>query len=153
MGHLKSATAVFGILVVATLMAEAVYGQNESGPAWLFTRSLRVGGALFQVAVADSPEKRRHGLSGVRIMGSSEGLYFMYPTPRLLLLWMKDMQFPIDIVWIDRDHRVVHIRENVAPETFPTVFSSQQPAQYALEINAGAVGETGIAIGDIVTLR
>lgn len=114
---------------------------------------LRVGAAAFRVAVADSDKERRRGLSGVHTMDPSEGLYFVYPTPRPLHFWMKEMQFPIDILWIGNDHKVVHIVENVGPETFPTVFHWPHPAQYALEINAGRAREVGIAIGDMVVFH
>lgn len=141
------------LFLVATLIAAPVHGQDESGSARSFTRWLEVGAAAFRVAVADADDERRRGLSDVPTMGSSEGLYFVYPAPRLLSFWMKDMRFAIDILWIDKHHRIVHIAENVVPETFPTIFSGPQPAQYALEINAGRAREAGIAIGDRVLLR
>ena len=143
---------MLGITAVVLLIGELVHGQDQGTPAWLFTRSLQVGDAAFQVAIADSADERMRGLSGVPTMGSNEGLYFVYPTPRPLLFWMKDMRFSLDIVWIDERQRVVDIMEDVTPETFPTIFSSPRIAQYALEINAGRARETGIEIGDTVIL-
>lgn len=153
MKWVKNARVMLAIIVVAALTAEPIYGQSDEGPAWSFTRLLRVGDALFQVAVADSVEKRMQGLSGVPAMGANEGLYFMYSTPQPLAFWMKDMRFPIDIVWIDQNQRVIHIMENLTPQTYPRVFGPRRPAQYVLEINAGRARETGIAVGDSVRLQ
>ncbi len=153
MAHLKKATAVLGIIVAAALIAAPGHGQKEGAQSWLFTRPLQVGDTTFNVAVADSAEERKRGLSGVRAMGPNQGLYFVFPRAYLLSFWMKDMRFAIDIVWIDSAHRVIHMIENVTPETFPMVFTVQQPAQYALEIKAGRARAAGIKIGDTVSLH
>lgn len=146
--------AALAMIVVGALSAaEPAHSESEGAQPWSFRRLLQVGDTTFSVAVADSAEERNRGLSGVRAMGPNQGLYFVFPSARPLSFWMKDMQFPIDIVWIDSDHRVIHMMENVSPGTFPMVFTVQQPAQYALEINAGRARATDIRIGDTVRLH
>lgn len=153
MEYLRNLMVILAIAAVATLTGDGVHGQTESAPPWSFMRTLRVGDTSFKVAVADSADERMRGLSGLRRMEPNEGLYFVFPTPRPLTFWMKDMQFLLDIAWIDKHHRIIQIMENVAPETFPAWLVSLQPAQYALEINAGRARETDIEIGDVVTLQ
>ncbi|MEZ4200325.1 MAG: DUF192 domain-containing protein [Candidatus Paceibacterota bacterium] len=67
-------------------------------------------------------------------------------------IWMKDMLFPIDIIWIDNDLTVIHIEENVTPETYPAVFRPTEPARFVLEVNAHFVDQFQIKVGDPVTI-
>ena len=65
---------------------------------------------------------------------------------------MKDMNYAIDIIWADQEGKIVHIEENVTPDTFPNTFSSPSPAWFVVEANAGFVAQHGIAIGDKIVL-
>jgi uncharacterized membrane protein (UPF0127 family) len=76
------------------------------------------------------------------ILKSSEreddpGLLFVFDEPGLHGIWMKDMRFPIDILWLDDAFQVVDVRKNVAPDSYPTVFKPTKPARYVLEVTAG----------------
>ncbi|MGF1613501.1 MAG: DUF192 domain-containing protein [Gammaproteobacteria bacterium] len=144
--------ALLALIALSTGVPEQAVADSECARPWSFAHTLRVGEASFNVAVASTGQERMRGLSGVCPMAANEGLYFVFPAPGLLPFWMKDMRFPLDIVWIDAQHRVIHIRDNVAPETFPAVFAAEQPARYVLEINAGRAREAGIQVGDVATL-
>jgi len=48
------------------------------------------------------------------------------------------------MVWLNSDKQVVHIEENVAPETYPELFCPDEPAQYVLEVEAGRARQIGI---------
>ena len=63
------------------------------------------------------------------------------------------MRFSLDIIWLDETLKVVDVRENIAPETYPQAFHPKQPAYYVLEMNAGAAGKNGIGIGSVLTLE
>ena len=65
---------------------------------------------------------------------------------------MKDMNFPIDVIWLDENYRVVDIAQDVRPDSFPKVFDPQGPAKYILEVNAGFSGRNNIKIGDRLEL-
>ena len=58
------------------------------------------------------------------------------------------MKFPIDIIWIGEDKKIVDIKTNISPQTFPEIFTSRQPARYVLEVNSGWVDENKIEIED-----
>lgn len=57
---------------------------------------------------------------------------------------MKDMNFPIDIVWIGEDWKVVSINTLVNPDTYPEVFYPALPVKYVLELNSGEASILGI---------
>ena len=61
--------------------------------------------------------------------------------------------FPIDIVWIGEDMRIVGITKNVSPETFPEVFRPPLPARYVLETKSGLADTRAIEIGEYITPR
>jgi len=63
---------------------------------------------------------------------------------------MKDMNFPIDILWINDGKEIVEIVENVAPDTFPETFYPKELAQYVVETRAGWVKESDVQPGDKV---
>ena len=67
-------------------------------------------------------------------------------------IWMKDMNYAIDIMWVDEAGTIVHIEEGIAPETFPESFGSPTPAWYVIEAAAGFVAANQIMRGDQVLL-
>ena len=79
-------------------------------------------------------------------------MLFKYDEPGIYGIWMKDMKFAIDVIWLDGGYRVIKIAENVRPDSFPKVFEPNQPALYVLEVNAGFAARNGIKAGDKVEL-
>jgi uncharacterized membrane protein (UPF0127 family) len=100
--------------------------------------------------VAASAYSREKGLSGRRSLPLSEGMLFVFNEPEYYSMWMKDMHFPIDIVWIDKQYQIVGIAKNVDPSTYPQQFKPALPSSYVLEINAGLADEYELAPGDSV---
>ena len=74
----------------------------------------------------------------------------MFDEAGIYAFWMKDMMFPIDIIWLDEGFRVVAIAENAAPSSFPNLFTPSSPAQYVLEVPSGFVRTTTTRIGEYV---
>ena len=65
---------------------------------------------------------------------------------------MKDMLFPLDIIWISSDFHIVHIEKNLSAQTYPTIYYPNAPAEYVLEISAGESDKNNIKIGDLVKI-
>lgn len=107
-----------------------------------------IKGVPIQISVADTPAEREQGLSGRPSLAENEGLLFLFDTPGEYGFWMKEMRFPIDILWFSEEGNVVHIEEQLQPDTYPTVFSPQAPSLYVLEVPAGFVERHQIKIGD-----
>lgn len=112
-----------------------------------------VGGVDVRVMLADTPQKRTRGLSGSAGLDSDEGMLFIFPKDGIYGFWMKDMHFAIDILWLSSDGTVVHIEENVSPESYPASFDPGKPARYVLELQAGFAKAHNIAAGDVATIR
>lgn len=105
---------------------------------------------VLEIQIADTPELQSLGLSGRDGLLRTQGLLFIFKKEGYYPFWMKDMLFPIDMIWIDANKKIVHIEHNVSPDTYPRSFASPQLATYVLETAAGIAKEKGIKVGDIV---
>lgn len=103
-----------------------------------------------RVSVADTDGARRQGLSGVKELSADEGMLFIFEKTGDYIFWMKDMNFPIDIMWIDEDLRIVHIEENKKPEYYPERYGSPTSARLVLETNAFFAKTFNLQVGDRV---
>jgi uncharacterized membrane protein (UPF0127 family) len=65
---------------------------------------------------------------------------------------MQDMLFPIDIVWLSKDWRVVGMVKDFRPESFPQTVEPPQPVQYVLEVNAGLTDQLNVKVGDVASV-
>ncbi len=92
-----------------------------------------------RVEIADTAEERREGLMHRRRLEVGRGMLFVYPEPLSPSFWMKNMRFPLDMIFIGEDQRIKTIREKVPPcQTDPCkIYSSPYPARYVLEVPGG----------------
>jgi uncharacterized membrane protein (UPF0127 family) len=114
---------------------------------------LHIGSINIPVEIAKTEAAREKGLSSRPSLDKNKGMLFIFSKSDFHQFWMRDMNFPIDIIWIN-DGKVVGITPNVSNDfdsVGPQVYSPPQPAQYVLEVNAGFSAEKNIEIGDFVT--
>lgn len=106
-----------------------------------------VGEKDILVEVANTTAKRNLGLSGRETLPEKEGLLFVFKETGRHLFWMRDMRFPIDIIWINERLVVVGVIENINPTTFPETFEPTEPIKYVLETNAGWAKQNNVTRG------
>lgn len=133
-------------------IAVVVYSVFDRSHVVSPARMISIGGVAVQVEIADTDAERARGLSGHAPLGDLAGMLFIFPEEGLYSFWMRDMTFPIDILWLDAAGAVVHIEENVSPHTYPTAFTSGSPARYVLEVRAGFADQHDIEIGEVANL-
>jgi len=142
------------IFAVGLLVAVIIIGVALSfidGGATKRTR-VAIGGQTIYVEVADTTETQARGLSFRNSIGPNDGMLFVFDSPGNYGFWMKDMRFPIDIVWINND-KVVGFEENIDPQIGVQtedlkIYYPPEPVNRVLEIRAGGVGSLGIRTGD-----
>lgn len=112
-----------------------------------------VGGAGFGVELAITPDEQIQGLSDRPTLAPGSGMLFVYERQSRYSFWMKNMHFPLDIVWIGIRCTVVDVTLNAPPpepgqtlDQLP-LYSPVLPARYVLEINAGEADANGIRAG------
>jgi uncharacterized membrane protein (UPF0127 family) len=113
---------------------------------------LHIGEIPVRIEIADTDSERVRGLSGRNTLENIDGLLFIFPTDERHAIWMKDMKFPIDIIWISEDLKVIDITKNATPESYPAVYRPTTSARYALETDVHFSDAFGIAIGQTVQL-
>ena len=106
------------------------------------------------VEVADTPESRMTGLMNRDNLGGADGMLFIFDTLTPHSFWMKDVRFPLDIVWINED-RVVYIVESAEPSPAPPHknYTPTESANFVLELPSGTVLRDGIQIGAKVEIK
>lgn len=97
------------------------------------------------------PRQRELGLSGREHLPENSGMVFVFDQPATRCMWMKDMKFSLDIVWIDDNKSIIKVLKDVRPETFPTSFCTPD-TRYVLEVNNGVMDRLGIGVGDSLQL-
>ncbi len=113
---------------------------------------VRLRDATIAVTIADTREQMIQGLSLQKTLPPNSGVWFSFPESAPRGFWMKDMLFPIDIIWLNEHKTIVHIEHEVHPDSFPQTFSPPVPAQFVLEVPAGLSKQNGLLVGDTATL-
>jgi hypothetical protein len=106
----------------------------------------------FLVEVADTPAKRELGLMYRRDLPADRGMIFLFPEEAVQTFWMKNTPLPLDMIFIDSQHRIVGIVEQAAPFSLEPR-SVGRASQFVLEINGGLSRRYGIKAGDAVRFR
>lgn len=118
--------------------------------------SLIINNKKFNIDIAKSVEQKEKGLSIYDKLPLNKGMIFVFNTPEYYAFWMKDMKFPIDIIYI-RKNKIIDIFKNVpAPksenETLP-IIKPKETADMVFEINAGLSDKYNFKIGDLVEIK
>lgn len=141
------------VTLLVSLLASASQALAVEVNPPLPTGTLVIGGRVsVTVELARSGREKMRGLSGRTDLKAGCGMLFVYERPQPIGIWMKDMRFPLDILWI-RDGRVVHVEEH-APPLVPTgperVYTAT--GDLVLEVPAGFARSHKVRVGESVTL-
>lgn len=96
-------------------------------------------------------EEKVLGLSFRDSLPLKTGLLFVFTETNNPEIWMKDMKFAIDIIFVDKEGRIVQIFENATPESYfekpPRLFGTIESSRYVIEVPSGTVHDSGISAG------
>lgn len=141
---LSFAAAIITYVAPQTIPAPEEFGAvaDASGKTLI-----EIGNTWVSADVAITEAEREQGLSGRQALGVNEGMLFIHPSSGQFSYWMKDMLFPIDIIWINADRQIVGVTQNISPGSYPETFSPRVPILYALEVPAGFSNRNHIVPG------
>jgi hypothetical protein len=117
-------------------------------------QEVKIAGQSIKVDLAVTVSEQEQGLSGRVDLKDNEGMLFVFSKAGKYNFWMKDMNFPIDIIWIGEDMKVVYIKKDARPELYLETYgpnASAQPAKYVFEVVAGFSDKNNLKEGDSVT--
>lgn len=110
------------------------------------------------IYIADTPEEREAGLAAVPDLLSNQGMLFLFDEPQQPVFWMKDVDYPIDILWL-YDTTIIDSTTNLEPESPSTALENYQryapnvPVTAVLEVPAGFVQDQNITIGQVIEIQ
>jgi uncharacterized protein len=133
--------------VLVLLLAGAFYFYQSSA----CKDAVRISGECIVLEKVSSPQERAKGLSDRESMPKNHGMLFDFVQPGTRCMWMKDMRFSLDMIWLNKENRIVKIEENVSPNTYPHAFCAPG-AKYVIELNQGQAERLGLDIGEHVNL-
>jgi len=152
------ALIIIGIIVIGAGTLFLLSYNKPAGTSYTYAHAVvSVAGHDFRVEIADTLAKQELGLSGHTPLAADEGMFFDFATSAPRFFWMKDMTFPIDLLWINKGV-VTGFEENMQPEPGKTVFGlkvypSPGLSNQVLEVPAGTVARFGIKVGDEVNIK
>lgn len=143
---------IFILAVIAVIVGYISYSKNL--PETNFQQAC-INTKCFNIEVANTNEEKALGLSGREFLPENSGMLFPYPEGAIPGFWMKDMNFALDIIWINSGMRISEIVKNIepcSPDFCPIIFPSEEII-YVLEINSGLSNKYGLNTGDFIQLK
>lgn len=145
----------FVLVGIFFLLGFVLINQPDKNLAAENIRQVKIAGQTIKVDLALTKEEQAQGLSGRTHFGGKNGggnvgMLFVFEQPGLYPFWMKDMWFPIDIIWIEEGLKVVYIEKNASPSSYPKTFVSEENSKYVLEVPSGFSEENNLKVGDKV---
>lgn len=141
-----SVLPALAVLLLAGLLMPAGCSSDEDQP--LPTVSAR--GRTWQVETATNNAQRMRGLMDREYLPPDRGMLFVFEHPRVLRFHMENCLIPLDVAFMDANRTVVRIHTMTVEPGLASgkKYSSDSPALYALEVNAGALAQAGVRVGD-----
>lgn len=146
--HVRGYAEVFVaiVLVVGTISFGSLIDAHRTPQ-----NTLAMGGMVFKAEIVSSSAALEKGLSGRESLAPDAAMVFVFDTTKEWCFWMKDMQFSIDIIWLDEAKRIVHLEPELSPATYPEQYCPATPARYVAEVVAGSASQLGLKLGDQVS--
>lgn len=132
---MKKIFLIVSLSILITILAFLKYNYPDKK-----TPQVAINNHIFNLEIAKTEKEREIGLAKYKNIPQNFGMLFLFEKPDYYSFWMKNMKFPIDIIFI-RNNKIVTIFKNVSPpksngEFFP-IYRTQKLSDTVLEINAG----------------
>ena len=131
------AIVAFGVVAITAYQPKS--GGSKCG-VYRSDTTVIINATKIVTEVAQNSADRDKGLSGRSCIEPNHGMLFIFDKPGQYPFWMKDMKFPIDIIWIDSDKTIIHIENNLQPcssEVLRPTYKPNDASMYVLETVGG----------------
>lgn len=147
---------VFGLIGLILLLVIAFFFTQNYFGFFASKTTATIRDHSFTIDVAKTPKDKEIGLSSKKSIPTDYGMYFPFDKPDYYAFWMKNMSFPIDIIFL-RENKIVTIFADVTPPTTSNdnlpLYQPDEPATAVLEITAGLSKKYGFVKGDTITFK
>ena len=131
-----------------TTTGSAAPPAASAGPRIVFP-----DGTVIHVEIASDDPTREQGLMFRDRLAPDQGMIFLFPQNGVYPFWMKNTIIPLDMIWIDDQHRVNFVASDVPPckaDPCGNYGSTTVPSRYVLETAAGVAKKHNLAAGDVL---
>ncbi|HMS22480.1 MAG TPA: DUF192 domain-containing protein [Candidatus Levybacteria bacterium] len=158
---MKKVLLFYGLLVIVVIIFMLTRGTNFlnfGGGGGSSSTTATIQNKTYKLIVVKTEKDKQKGLSDRNSLPNDSGMLFIFQEKSKPAFWMKNMKFPIDILFIN-DTKIVDIVENAkAPSKEQNtaalpIYKPSEDSNYVLEVNAGEVKKNNIKKGDIVTFK
>lgn len=112
-------------------------------------------GQAVKLKLAVSAEEKAQGLGGIKSMPDFDGMLFIYNEPEQVDFWMYNMYFPLDIIYLGEDKKVLEVHEKQSPcvsaEECPSILSGSTDVKFVVEVPAGQAAKYQIVDGSMLS--
>jgi uncharacterized membrane protein (UPF0127 family) len=116
-------------------------------------KDVKIGSQVFRLEIADTQASREKGLSEREPINKNTGMLFDFKKYGDWRMWMVQMRFNIDIIWLNKEGEVLHIKKNAIPGSYPETYYAEQPSWYVIELLAGEADKNNIKEGNIIKIN
>ncbi len=161
MGKYKIFLFIFGLVLISISLFVILNLNNtdntvkeESDYALLSINNLDL-----KLEIADEPHEQQIGLMNRNninegsLVANSEGMIFIFEDETPRTFWMKNTYVTLDIIFLDKDKRVLNIEKDTLVNQTSEVYSSRGNSMYVIELEGGRSDEIGIKVGDRIDLQ
>lgn len=103
--------------------------------------------AVYEIEIAATKTACTQGLMYRESMAENRGMLFDPRSPAETPFWMKNTYIPLDIIFLDKDKKIMQITENNTPFS-EDMIATRESYRYVLELNAGQAAKHNLKIGD-----
>ncbi len=122
------------LISIIALLIIVFIGEKQRTTLVYETTEIKIGTTTIMAEIADTKEKRELGLADRKNLPSGQGMFFVFDQPAKHGFWMKEMNFPIDIIWFDQNKKIIGVTKNLLPNSYPQIFYPPSEILYALEV-------------------
>ena len=140
--------SVPGLLIVIPTLFVIKFMPSET-----HYKTVKISDINIKAEVADTTLKRIEGLMSKKVLPGNQGMLFIFNEENHHGIWMLNMSFPIDILWINKDLEIVDIVEDAQPcKINCPIYLPDKKALYVLEVNSGFISKNRIQKGDLISI-
>ena len=120
------------------------------------TPQATINNHIFNLEIVKTNNERAIGLAKYKNILQNFGMLFLFEKPNYYSFWMKNMKFPIDIIFIKNNKIVTIFKDVPMPKSnngsLP-IYQAQELSDTVLEINAGLSDKYNFKNGDTVKIK
>ena len=137
----------FAVVIIIFVLSFIYYVRNQEKIKNVCIEDKK----CFAVELAQTQREMILGLSNRSSLNLNSGMLFVFDAENIPYFWMRDMQFPLDIIWINQNMKIVGSEKNLQPcNRYCSLFKPNSNVKYVLEINANQSEQYNFKSGDSV---